>query len=52
MPEPVGGGGGGAGERAGSWVQTLLCLVCLALYWNSLQCGFVFDDISAIRDNR
>lgn len=26
--------------------------VCISLYWNSLQCGFVFDDISAIRDNR
>lgn len=24
-------------------------MVC---YYNSLQCGFVFDDISAIKDNR
>jgi len=32
--------------------QTALVLVCVCLYWNSLQCGFVFDDISAIRDNR
>ena len=29
-----------------------LVSVCVSLYWNSLQCGFVFDDISAIRDNR
>jgi len=33
-------------------IQTGLVLVCLFLYWNSLQCGFVFDDISAVRDNR
>merc|ERR1719367_1881984 len=33
-------------------IQTVLILVCISLYWNSLQCGFVFDDISAIRDNR
>jgi hypothetical protein len=26
--------------------------VCVSLYWNSLQCGFVFDDMSAVRDNR
>ena len=30
----------------------LISPVCVSLYWNSLQCGFVFDDISAIRDNR
>lgn len=32
----------------------LLCIVCLCLmsYYNSTQCGLVFDDISAIRDNK
>ncbi|EFX73795.1 hypothetical protein DAPPUDRAFT_11594, partial [Daphnia pulex] len=26
--------------------------VAAAAYWNALQCGFVFDDISAIKDNK
>jgi tetratricopeptide (TPR) repeat protein len=39
-------------KRGGGVTQTGLVLVCVCLYWNSLQCGFVFDDISAIRDNR
>ncbi|XP_073813905.1 transmembrane O-mannosyltransferase targeting cadherins 3 [Musca autumnalis] len=32
----------------------LLSIVCLCLlgYYNSTQCGLVFDDISAIRDNK
>ncbi|XP_013098502.2 protein O-mannosyl-transferase Tmtc3 [Stomoxys calcitrans] len=32
----------------------LLAIVCLCLlcYYNSTQCGLVFDDISAIRDNK
>ncbi|KAK6640135.1 hypothetical protein RUM44_011821 [Polyplax serrata] len=33
-----------------------LCIVLIvtyiACYYNSLQCGFVLDDISAIKDNR
>ncbi|XP_068132940.1 protein O-mannosyl-transferase TMTC3 [Hyperolius riggenbachi] len=29
----------------------LLCVVVLC-YWNSLYCGFVFDDVSAILDNK
>ena len=32
------------------------CIVILVLtsacYYNSLQCGFVFDDITAVRDNK
>lgn len=28
---------------------TLACILC---YYNSLNCGFVFDDISAIKENR
>jgi len=36
-----------------SWLlQSSLFILCLALYWNSLECEFVFDDISAIRDNK
>ena len=30
-------------------ILTLTCLVC---YLNTLSCGFVFDDISAIKDNK
>lgn len=30
-------------------VVVLTCIVC---YHNSCYCGFVFDDISAIKDNR
>ena len=26
--------------------------VAMVVYWNALQCGFVFDDISAIKDNK
>ncbi|XP_049764898.1 protein O-mannosyl-transferase Tmtc3 [Schistocerca cancellata] len=33
-------------------LSAVLLLVCLLCYYNSLQCGFVFDDISAIKDNR
>lgn len=29
-----------------------LVLVCVLCYYNSTQCGFVFDDISAIKENR
>lgn len=32
--------------------SVLLILTCVICYYNSLQCGFVFDDISAIKDNR
>ncbi|XP_052021854.1 protein O-mannosyl-transferase TMTC3 isoform X2 [Apodemus sylvaticus] len=31
---------------------TLLVSVVAACYWNSLFCGFVFDDVSAILDNK
>lgn len=34
------------------WPEVLLCLFSSAIYFNSLGCGFVFDDVSAIRDNR
>lgn len=30
----------------------LLVLACVIVYHNCLYCGFVFDDISAIKDNR
>ncbi|KAH8271524.1 hypothetical protein KR018_003180 [Drosophila ironensis] len=29
-----------------------ICAACIACYCNSTQCGLVFDDISAIRDNK
>ena len=35
------------------WVYHAGLTVAVALcYHNALQCGFVFDDISAIKDNR
>ncbi|XP_063909956.1 protein O-mannosyl-transferase Tmtc3-like [Zophobas morio] len=33
-------------------LAAIVLLSCLALYYNSCYCGFVFDDISAIKDNR
>ncbi|XP_035664803.1 protein O-mannosyl-transferase TMTC3-like [Branchiostoma floridae] len=30
----------------------LLVVAVVTCYWNSLYCGFVFDDMSAIKDNR
>lgn len=30
----------------------LLVLACVVVYHNCLYCGFVFDDISAIKENR
>ncbi|KPJ00969.1 Transmembrane and TPR repeat-containing protein CG4050 [Papilio xuthus] len=30
----------------------ILVLACILVYHNSLYCGFVFDDISAIKENR
>ncbi|XP_055011548.1 protein O-mannosyl-transferase TMTC3 [Boleophthalmus pectinirostris] len=36
-----------------SWRETLLLAgLVVACYWNSLSCGFVFDDVSAILDNK
>lgn len=40
---------GGHGPHLLSLVVLATCLAC---YYNSLQCAFVFDDISAIKDNR
>ena len=34
------------------WHTLLIVLMGLAVYGNSLGCGFAFDDMSAIRDNR
>ena len=58
-PDPGGGGAGDGGETPSnspnsSWVGCWLLLVslCWLCYWNSLLCGFVFDDVSAVRDNR
>lgn len=36
-----------------SWKETLLLTgLVVGCYWNSLSCGFVFDDVSAILDNK
>uniref|UniRef100_A0A4W4EW05 Protein O-mannosyl-transferase TMTC3 n=1 Tax=Electrophorus electricus TaxID=8005 RepID=A0A4W4EW05_ELEEL len=36
-----------------SWKETsLLTGLVVCCYWNSLLCGFVFDDVSAILDNK
>ncbi|XP_061917327.1 protein O-mannosyl-transferase TMTC3 [Entelurus aequoreus] len=36
-----------------SWKEVLLLTgLVLGCYWNSLSCGFVFDDVSAILDNK
>lgn len=32
--------------------SAVLMMTCALCYYNSLNCGFVFDDVSAIRDNR
>ena len=39
-------------ERHRAQVNSGLFLLCVALYWNSLAGDFVFDDVTAIRDNR
>ncbi|XP_017781119.1 PREDICTED: transmembrane and TPR repeat-containing protein CG4050-like [Nicrophorus vespilloides] len=33
-------------------LSTIVVLACVVCYHNSCYCGFVFDDISAIKDNR
>lgn len=36
-----------------SWKEILLLTgLVVGCYWNSLSCGFVFDDVSAILDNK
>ncbi|XP_017160630.1 transmembrane and TPR repeat-containing protein 3-like [Poecilia reticulata] len=36
-----------------SWKEMLLLTgLVVGCYWNSLSCGFVFDDVSAILDNK
>ncbi|MBN3304077.1 TMTC3 protein, partial [Amia calva] len=36
-----------------NWKEIALLMgVVVACYWNSLYCGFVFDDVSAILDNK
>ena len=48
-------GGGSSGVWScprGEVLVPVLLLICIATYWNCLSCGFVFDDISAIKENR
>lgn len=53
-----GSSGGGGYARAGvkmlsqSVFGALIVITCLVCYYNSLNCGFVFDDISAIKENK
>ena len=40
-------------KQSTMWLKScVLLFVVFLCYYNSLQCGFVFDDISAIRNNR
>lgn len=32
--------------------QSFLFLVCVFVFWNSLYCDFVFDDVTAIKENK
>ena len=35
------------------WLPTFtICIVTAICYYSSLHCGFVFDDVSAIKDNK
>ncbi|XP_060651327.1 protein O-mannosyl-transferase Tmtc3 [Drosophila nasuta] len=52
-----GGSGNNTTEKCSSSKRNLLeflsiCIACIVCYYNSTQCGLVFDDISAIRDNK
>lgn len=40
------------GVPARGALAAIVAVTALAVYFNSLGCGFVFDDISAIKDNR
>lgn len=40
------------GVPARGALAAIVAVTALAVYLNSLGCGFVFDDISAIKDNR
>lgn len=33
-------------------LSAVVVLTCVLVYHNCIYCGFVFDDISAIKDNR
>ena len=44
--------GNDMGVPARGCLAVVVCAAALGVYLNSLGCGFVFDDISAIKDNR
>ena len=50
--EATGGGGGYVLEERRELVYSGLVLLCTVVYWNALGCGFVFDDITAILENK
>lgn len=39
-------------ETSRRGLGAILVLACVLVYHNCLYCGFVFDDISAIKENR
>ena len=39
-------------QRSDRVVDLALFALTCALYYNSLQCGFVFDDVSAVKENK
>ena len=39
-------------DRRSTLVRSGLFLLCIVVYWNALPCDFVFDDVTAIRDNK
>lgn len=49
----MGGGHSGHHHQLAVLLPYLVVVaVASAVYWNAVQCGFVFDDISAIKDNK
>ena len=42
-----------AARRRGSWLtQAVVFAAAVVVYRNALGCGFVFDDVSAVKDNK
>ena len=50
--EASGGGGSYVLDERRELVYSGLVLLCTVVYWNALGCGFVFDDITAILENK
>ena len=48
----IGSGGRSILDKRRGLVYSGLFLLCTIVYWNTLSCGFVFDDITAIVENK